>query len=401
MSALRAGGRVGPLEPFRDGFRAFLVAEGYASKSIELRLALFSHVSRWMGERGLAPSELTAVDDEFFTERRRRYTWFTTTRSLAPLGRYLGAIGVVSAQAAAPASQSPVEGLIERYRRHLERERGLAAGSIELYLAQVRRLVAAWWPSGEVRAGELDAAGIIAMVRREAARSGWAKTKTVTCALRSFLRFLHAAGLTERSFAEAVPSLPDRRRESIPRYLQPDVLAALFASCDLATVAGRRDLAVLRLLSRLGLRSGEVAAVSLDDLDWDAGEIVVVGKSRRRERMPLPVEVGEAIVAYLLDGRPQSNQRAVFLGLDAPHAPLSRCGVKSIVYHCCDRAVMPRVGPHRLRHTVATETLRAGGSLTEVAQLLRHRWVETTATYAKVDHGSLRALALPWPGASA
>jgi len=391
----------GPLEPFRDGFRGFLITEGYAPKSIELRLALFSHVSRWMGERGLAPSGLAAVDEEFFRERRRRYSWLTTPRSLAPLRRYLMAIGVVSAASAPRAAASPAEELVERYRRHLERERGLAAGSIELYLAQVRRLLAAWWPDGGVRAGELDAAGIIALVRREAARSGRAQAKTLVCALRSFLRFLYAAGLTGRPLAEAVPSLADRRRESIPRYLHPEVPTALLAGCDVATVAGRRDLAVLRLLSRLGLRSGEVAALSLEDLDWEAGEVVIAGKGRRRERMPLPGQVGDAIVAYLLDGRPQSSERAVFLGLDAPHAPLSRCGVKSIVHHCCDRAGLPRVGPHRLRHTVATETLRAGGSLAEVAQLLRHRWVETTATYAKVDHGSLRSLALPWPGASA
>jgi len=391
----------GPLEPFRDGFRGFLIAEGYAPKSIELRLALFSHVSRWMGERGLAPSGLAAVGEEFFRERRRRYSWLTTPRSLAPLRRYLAAIGVVSVDSVPRTAPAPAEELIERYRRHLERERGLTAGSIELYLVQVHRLLASWWPDGEVGAGELDAAGIIALVRREATRSGGAQTKTVVCALRSFLRFLYVAGLTERPLAEAVPSLADRRRESIPRYLHPDVLAALLASCDIATVAGRRDLAVLRLLSRLGLRSGEVAALSLEDLDWEAGEIVVTGKGRRRERMPLPGQVGDAIVAYLLDGRPLSRERTVFLGLDAPHAPLSRCGVKSIVYHCCDRAGLPRVGPHRLRHTVATETLRAGGSLTEVAQLLRHRWVETTATYAKVDHSSLRTLALPWPGASA
>ncbi len=402
MSSIRdRSDAAGPLEPFRDGFRGFLIAEGYAPKSIELRLALFSHVSRWMGERGLAPSGLAAVGEEFFKERRRRYSWLTTTRSLAPLRRYLAVIGVVSVDSAPPAASSPAEELIERYRRYLACERGLAAGSIELYLVQVRRFLAAWWPGGEVLAGELDAAGIIALVRREATRSGGAQAKTVVCALRSFLRFLYAAGLTERPLAEGVPSLADRRRESIPRYLQPEVLAALFAGCDIATVAGRRDLAVLRLLSRLGLRSGEVAALSLEDLDWEAGEIVVAGKGRRRERMPLPPELGDAIVAYLLDGRPPSRERIVFLGLDAPHAPLSRCGVKSIVYHCCDRAELPRVGPHRLRHTVASETLRAGGSLSEVAQLLRHRWVQTTATYAKVDHSSLRALALPWPGASA
>ncbi len=400
-SARYRSGAAGPLEPFRDGFRGFLIAEGYASKSIELRLALFSHVSRWMGERGLAPSGLAGVGEEFFKERRRRYSWLVTTRSLAPLRRYLAVIGVVSVDSVSLPAPSPAEELIERYRRYLECERGLAAGSIELYLAQVRRFLAAWWPGGEVLAGELDAAGIMALVRREATRSGGPQPKTVVCALRSFLRFLYAVGLTERPLAEAVPSLADRRRESIPRYLDPEVLAALLAGCDVVTVAGRRDLAVLRLLSRLGLRSGEVAALSLEDLDWEAGEIVIAGKGRRRERMPLPPEVGDAIVAYLLDGRPPSRERIVFLGLDAPHAPLSRSGVKSIVYHCCDRAELPRVGPHRLRHTVATETLRAGGSLSEVAQLLRHRWVQTTATYAKVDHGSLRALAPRWPEVSA
>jgi len=110
------------------------------------------------------------------------------------------------------------------------------------------------------------------------------------------------------------------------------------------------------------------------------------------------VDVGEAIVAYLVDGRPTCHGRGLFLGVDAPHAALSRGGVKSVVYHACDRVGLVRVGPHRLRHTAATETLRAGGSMTEVAQLLRHRRVETTAIYAKVDRRSLEALALPWPG---
>jgi integrase/recombinase XerD len=174
MSSIRdRSDAAGPLEPFRDGFRGFLIAEGYAPKSIELRLALFSHVSRWMGERGLAPSGLAAVGEEFFKERRRRYSWLTTTRSLAPLRRYLAVIGVVSVDSAPPAAaSSPAEELIERYRRYLACERGLAAGSIELYLVQVRRFLAAWWPGGEVLAGELDAAGIIALVRREATRSG-------------------------------------------------------------------------------------------------------------------------------------------------------------------------------------------------------------------------------------
>jgi site-specific recombinase XerD len=179
------------------------------------------------------------------------------------------------------------------------------------------------------------------------------------------------------------------------------VVAQLIDSCDTTTVPGRRDVAILILLCRLGLRAGEVAGLGLADLDWRAGEVVIAGKGRRRERMPLPAEVGEAIVGYLVDGRPASSGRTVFVGLDAPHRPLTGSGVRSVVYHACDRAGLARAGPHRLRHTVATETLRAGGSLTEVAQLLRHRRVKTTALYAKVDRKTLQALALPWPGASA
>jgi len=212
MSSSRVRGGVGPLEPFREGFRGFLAAEGYASKSIELRLALLSHVSCWMEERELASSELGAVGDDFFLERRRRYAWLKTTRSLVPLRRYLALIGALSSEAAPAATPSCAAELIERYRRYMERERGLAAGSIELYLRQVRRLVAAWWPDGEVRAGALDAAAVIAVGRREAAR-GASQTKTVACALRSFLRFLYAVGLTERPLTEA--GLPARARLAV------------------------------------------------------------------------------------------------------------------------------------------------------------------------------------------
>lgn len=392
------GGQTGPLEPFRVGFRCWLASEGYASKPIELHLALFSHVSCWLGERGLAPDGLTAMSaEEFFEERRRCYRWFTTARSLSPLLRYLRSIDVVgNGPVSTPVSAA--DQLVESYRGFLERERGLAAGSIALYLVAVRRFVSMCWPNGDVDPTVLDGARIVGFVGREASRLSVPSAKTMVCALRSFLRFLHAAGMTPRPLADAVPSVADRRRASIPRNLDPDVITELIASCDTATAMGRRDVAILVVLARLGLRAGEVAALCLEDLDWRAGEIVISGKGRRVERMPLPADVGEAIVAYLVDGRPTGRGRGLFLGVDAPHASLSRSGVKSVVYHACDRAGLARVGPHRLRHTAATETLRAGGSMTEVAQLLRHRRTETTATYAKVDRTSLEALALPWPG---
>lgn len=378
-----------------------MVTEGYAPKPIELHLALFSHLSRWLGERGLTPGDLTAVAvEEFFAERRGRYSWFTTPRALAPLLRYLASVGVVRCEGIDPVPESAVDELVGAYCGYLARDRGLAAGSIELYARQVRRFVSGWWPDGEVVLGQLDAAGIVGLVRRESESLSTSSAKTMVCALRSFLRFLHATGRTQRSLTEAVPSVADTRRVAIPRYLPVEVVARLLASCDTATAVGRRDLAILGVLVRLGLRAGEVAGLCLEDLDWRAGEVVIAGKGRRIERMPLPPDVGEAVVAYLRDGRPRSAERAVFVGVDAPHRLLSRGGVKSVVYHACDRAGLERVGPHRLRHTLGTETLRAGASMAEVSQLLRHRRMETTAIYAKVDRTALETLARPWPAVS-
>lgn len=341
-----------------------------------------------------------AAVEEFFAERRGRYSWFTTPRALAPLLRHLASLGVVARELNDPVPASAVDELLEAYSGYLERDRGLTVGSIELYAVQVRRFVSTCWPGGEVVLGELDPAGVVGFVRRQSETLSTPSAKTMVCALRSFLRFLHATGRTDRALVDAVPSVADRRRATIPRHLSVEVVARLLATCDTATAMGRRDLAILRALARLGLRAGEVAGLCLEDLDWRSAEVVIAGKGRRSERMPMPTEVGEAIVAYLTDGRPGGEERGVFLGVDAPHRPLSRGGIKSVVYHACDRAGLDRVGPHRLRHTVGTETLRAGASMAEVSQLLRHRRMETTAIYAKVDRAALETLARPWPAVS-
>jgi site-specific recombinase XerD len=161
---------------------------------------------------------------------------------------------------------------------------------------------------------------------------------------------------------------------------------------------GRRDYAILVLLARLGLRAAEVAALRLDDIDWRAGEIVVRGKGHTEERLPLPSDVGAAIAAYLQRGRPRRPEREVFLRMSAPLRGLTPEGVSEVVRAASERAGLGSFGSHRLRHTAGTEMLRAGASLSEVAQVLRHRSVATTAIYAKVDHRALRQLAMPWPG---
>jgi integrase/recombinase XerD len=219
--------------------------------------------------------------------------------------------------------------------------------------------------------------------------------------LRAFLRFLHLDGVIDRDLAGAVPSVASWRLAGLVKALDSRTVAQLLASCDRRTRVGRRDYAVLIVLSRLGLRAGEVAALRLADIDWRAGELSVRGKGSRHERLPLPSDVGDALAGWLSRGRPRCECVFVFTRAVAPLGGLSSGGVSTIVQRACRRAGLPVVGAHRLRHTAATEMLRAGGSLAEVGQVLRHRGRDVTSIYAKVDRLALAAVVARWPGAVA
>jgi len=231
---------------------------------------------------------------------------------------------------------------------------------------------------------------------RECPKRGVSGARDLVCALRSLLRYLQLAGLIEAPLVWAVPSVAELRDRTLPRGLAPGAVKKLLASCDRRRLVGRRDYAILLLLSRLGLRAGEVAGLKLDDVDWRGGLLLVRGKGGRHDQLPLPVDVGEALVSYLRR-RPRCESRALFLRTAAPREGLSRSAIGWVVRAACDRAGLPRVGAHRLRHTAATEMLRQGASLAEIGQVLRHREQKTTAIYAKVDRKALRPLARPWP----
>ncbi len=214
--------------------------------------------------------------------------------------------------------------------------------------------------------------------------------------LRSLLRFLYLEALIATPLGQGVPPVPGWKDTGVPRRLAVTEVQALLDSCDRATPRGKRDLAILLLLARMGLRASEVAGLGLDDLDWRAGELVVHGKGGRRERMPLPVEVGEAVVTYLLEARPRVERRTVFLTLVAPPRPMGHTAVGQMVWRQCRIAGLEPVRAHRLRHALATERLARGVRLPEIAQVLRQRDLATPAAYAKVDYPALRELALPW-----
>jgi integrase/recombinase XerD len=219
--------------------------------------------------------------------------------------------------------------------------------------------------------------------------------------LRSFLRFAHATGRTAVPLAGAVPAVASWKLSALPRGLKAPEIKRLLACCDRKTSSGLRDHAILSLLARLGLRGAEAAGLRLDDIDWRAGEIAVTGKGSRVERLPLPAPAGEALAAWLTGGRPQCESRAVFVTVRRPHRPLTPEAVRSVMGRACERAGLERRGAHRFRHALATEMLRAGASLPEVGQVLRHRSMLSTSLYAKVDQDALRPLARPWPGSAA
>jgi len=278
--------------------------------------------------------------------------------------------------------------LLERYRRCLLAERGLREKVARGYVDSVRPSVASCAAAGGADLGWLAAGDVTAFLTAESRRLATKTVQRLATALRSLLRFLHLEGELERSLAGAVPSVAGWRLSGLPKRLEPDQVDALLESCDRSTVVGVRDLAILTVLARLGLRAGEVAGLSLQGIDWRAGEIVVCGNGGRSERLPLPHDVGEAIVGYLRDGRPASAQgRTVFVRVRAPHHGLTAGGITYVVAAAARRAGLGQIHAHRLRHTAASEMLRAGATLPEVGQVLRHRRAVTTAMYAKVDRG--------------
>ncbi len=284
------------------------------------------------------------------------------------------------------------------YRRYLLFERGLSDATVDCYEPRARRFLAQRDGSRGLLLAELTAADVSGFLALECPRLGAASAQLLVTVVRSLLRYLHVAGWIAAPLEWAVPAVAAVRGRSLPQALEPETIVALLGTCDRRRTVGRRDFAILLLLSRLGLRASEVAGLKLDDVSWRAGELVVRGKGGRVDSLPLPVDVGEALARYL-QRRPTGSDgcRALFLKVIAPVGPMSRYALGAVVREACWRAGIPRMGCHRLRHTAATGMLRSGATLEEIGQVLRHRERRTTAIYARVDRDTLRAVAMPWP----
>jgi integrase/recombinase XerD len=393
----------GPLALHIGPFARSLTEQGYALASIQQQVRLAAGFSRWLKQEGVALRSITSDHPPRYLRYRARQVqpYQGDAAALSHLLDFLRCEGLIPAEKMAACPLTPAERCTQAYGHYLREARGLASATIVNYVPFIRSFLKDRFGDGPVTLSHLCAGDVVRFVQLQAPRLHRKRAKLLTSALRSFLQYARYVGKTKLDLAAAVPAVANWSMTSIPRAIGADQVRQLLASIDRRTAMGCRDYAILLLLARLGVRSGEVTFLELDDIDWNAGKLTVRGKSGQRSDLPLPTEVGKAIAVYLRRGRPQSTSRRVFLRAKAPIRGFrGPSGVGSIVRHRLLRAGLdaPTYGAHQFRHGLATELLRQGASLDEIGGLLGHRSPKTTKIYTKVDLDALRTLALPWPG---
>ena len=392
----------GPLSAHINAIAQQLSQQGYRSSSAKNAMRLLDDLSRWLLRHALTAADCNEqLASEFLHDRYRRCRPHLHDRAaLRRLLEHLRQQGIIPI----PIVQTDTDDsdrLVGDFQHYLIEQRCLAPTTVDYYLKTVQSFLRERFRTQPLNLEALGPQDITDFMIRQARRYSSGRAKLFATALRSFFRFLLQRGAIAYDLAQAVPTVPHWRLTTLPRFMKAKDVECLLQTCDRTTAKGQRDYAILLFLARLGLRAGEVAALTLDDLDWEAGELLIRGKSARHDRLPLPHEVGEALAIYLRHGRPPSAVRQVFIRMRAPRRGFADGqAVGTIVRRTLVHAgLKPALkGAHLLRHSLATTLLHNGASLTEIGELLRHQNIETTRIYAKVDHGALRALALPWPG---
>jgi site-specific recombinase XerD len=392
----------GPLRAHINAIAQQLSQKGYTRSSAQNAMRLLDDLSRWLLRHALTAADFNEqLASEFLHDRYRRCRPHLHDRAaLKRLLEHLRQQGIIPI----PIVQTDTydaDRLVGDFQHYLIEQRCLAPTTVDYYLKTVQSFLRERFRTQPLNLEALCPQDITDFMIRQARRYSSGRAKLFATALRSFFRFLLQRGAIAHDLAQVVPTVPNWRLTTLPRFMKAKDVECLLQTCDRTTSKGQRDYAILLFLARLGLRAGEVAALTLDALDWEAGELLIRGKSARHDRLPLPHEVGEALAIYLRHARPPSAVRQVFIRMRAPRRGFSDGqAVGTIVRRTLVQAgLKPALkGAHLLRHSLATTLLHHGASLTEIGALLRHHNIETTRIYAKVDQGALRALALPWPG---
>jgi site-specific recombinase XerD len=390
-----------PLGVYLDSYKALLQEQGYSRGSTYLHLRIVADLSRWLRREGLGAEDLDEHTVKRYLKSHRRF-----------VDRYRGAsfvpykfLGMLRARGIVNQSPQPVpdacEVAVAKFKQYLAQERGLSVSTQHDYTRFAHQFLRERFGCGPLQLSGLSAADVTGFVQRHVHELSPRSVQHIVASLRAFLRYLRYGGEITSDLAACVPTVPNWSHSMLPRFLQPGQAQQVLDHCDRRSTRGLRNYAILLLLARLGLRACEVVAMTLDDIDWEAGHLMVRGKGGQRAQMPLPAEVGRAIALYLKKGRPRCPSRRLFIRERAPRVGFANSAAVSTLV---ERALVaagvdsPCTGAYVFRHSLATEMLRHGASLGEIGQLLRHAHPDTTQIYAKVDVGALRPLALRWPG---
>jgi integrase/recombinase XerD len=384
-------------------FTEHLEAAGYARPTVLRHICSADHLSRWCHARDIDLRQLDAAALVGFIEHlptcscliNRRGVRRNTRIGARVFYRYLQSCSVVSPP---PHEQPEVPAVLAGFLEWSRRDRGLADSTLATYARHISEFIEDAGPDPEQYGVGILRAFVLDQTKHPQPH----RAQQVVCVLRAFVKYLVVHGKRPASLQSAIPRVARWRFASLPRYLPPEDVERLISTCDRSTRSGRRDRAMFLLLARLGLRAGEVSGLCLGDLDWAKGRLRVFGKGRRESYLPLPQDVGDAILAYLKDGRPAVDDDHVFLREQPPIGPYrSGSALSYIVRQAMQRAGVhcsARGAAHLLRHSLASNLLRQGATLDSIGVLFRHHSNETTALYSKVDVDLLRQVAQPWPG---
>jgi site-specific recombinase XerD len=392
----------GPLGSIVPVYAAFLAKQGYAKKSAHLQLRFLNDLNQWLLQQQLQVTDLSEQTlHRYMRSRHQRYRPRRDDGStLSRLVYLLHTHGILQKKPAQYPG-NPHQCIINDYDRYLSEERGLSMTTRSRYLPFIKRFLSTQFGNNPVHFDDLTADDVIRFIRHQAVRLSPKCGGLMVSALRSFFRYLRHRGDIEINLAACVPTIPNWQYSALPKFLQAGQVQQILSQCDRRTAKGRRDYAILLLLARLGLRACEIVSLTLDDIHWQSGEISIQGKGKRSALLPLPQDVGQAIADYLEKDRPLCSTRRVFIRMKAPRRGFANSqAISTIVSRTLKRAGIhcPHTGAHLFRHTLATQMLGQGATLADIAILLRHSSINTTAIYAKVDLMALRTLAQPWPG---
>lgn len=393
----------GPLATQITPFAEWVSHQGYARYTLHRYVLIAACFSRWLGQRGIRLHEIVSTHPSEYLRYRaqRRRIGRSDAAALNQLLTFLRHRDLIAADNTLQHPLKPVDECIQTYERYLREERALADATVTNYVPFIRDFLIDRFGRSPIRLSRLGSADVVTFVQHWAPRLSRKRAKLMTTALRSFFRYIRYRGDTTVDLAAAVPTVANWSMPAIPRAISTEQVQQLLRGCGRRTATERRDYAILLLLARLGLRASEVVKLELDDIDWEVGCLHVHAKGSRGTQLPLPSDVGEAMVEYLRHARPNSHSRRVFLRTKAPiRGFLSSAAIDSIIRHVLERTGIsaPTKGAHQFRHGLATQMLHTGASLGEIGEVLGHRSPETTKLYTKVDLDALRTLALPWPG---